>query len=77
MFGSIARGEGTENSDIDLLVDVDPDTRSGRLGILEWVALEEELSRRTGKRVDLVSRQGLSPYIRPFAEREAIVLHEN
>lgn len=55
MFGSWARGEATEQSDIDILVEVDP-----TIG-LRFVDLANELESALGRRVDLVSRRAVKP----------------
>ena len=58
IFGSYARGEQKKNSDIDILVQ----PRKG-MGF-EFAGIEIELSEELGMRVDLVSYNGLSPYIK-------------
>jgi predicted nucleotidyltransferase len=55
LFGSWARGEALEKSDVDVLVDVDPS-----IG-MRFVDLAEELERALGRPVDLVSRNGIKP----------------
>lgn len=55
LFGSWARGEAREDSDVDILVDVDPS-----IG-LRFVDLGDELERALGRRVDLVSRRAIKP----------------
>jgi predicted nucleotidyltransferase len=52
IFGSVARGEDTDESDIDILVDF-----TGPIGI-RFIDLAEELEQKLGRRVDLVSRRG-------------------
>jgi uncharacterized protein len=59
VFGSFARHEENDDSDIDLLVSF-----SSRVGLLEIVALERELSEVFGRKVDLQTEGSLSPYIR-------------
>jgi hypothetical protein len=54
VFGSIARGEETDTSDVDLLVDMDP----GR-SLLDQVRLRRELSQLLGVEVDVVTSGGL------------------
>lgn len=56
LFGSLARGEGGADSDIDLVADLDPDAR---LSILDLIEIEQHLEEKLEHRVDLVSRQGL------------------
>jgi len=75
VFGSCARGQETPESDIDILVELKPPQERLPIG-LKWFDLEEELSRLLGRKVDLVSDEALSPYIRPYVEREQVVLYE-
>lgn len=66
VFGSVARGEATDASDLDLLVDfVGPATFDGFMGLKLF--LEDTL----GVRVDLVTRAALKPRLRPRIEAEA------
>ena len=65
VFGSVVRGEGTLESDVDILVKLKPPNERPPLGLFKWVALEEELSQKLGRKVDLVTEDGISPYIRP------------
>jgi predicted nucleotidyltransferase len=55
LFGSWARGDAAEESDVDILVDVDPS-----IG-LRFIELAEELEQALGRRVDLVSRRAIKP----------------
>jgi len=59
IFGSVARGEQTEASDIDILVEF-----SRPVGFLTFLELEEYLSTRLGAPVDLVTPDALKPLIR-------------
>ena len=76
LFGSTVRGEQRPGSDIDILVKLKPLALRPPLGLFGWVALEETLTRRLGRPVDLVSEDGLSPYIRPYVEREKVIIYE-
>lgn len=69
VFGSVARAESTDESDIDLLVDVE-----ARTSLLEVVALWQDLEELLGRKVDLLTEEGLSPYLRDTILREAIPL---
>jgi predicted nucleotidyltransferase len=71
VFGSVARGEDAEGSDIDLIADF---TR--RKSLLDLVRIEREFSERLGRRVDLLTERGLSPYLRERILREARVVYE-
>ncbi|MDF0593722.1 nucleotidyltransferase family protein [Methanotrichaceae archaeon M04Ac] len=59
IFGSYARGEADEVSDIDLLVDLEDES----LSLMEFIALENHLSDLLGAKVDLVERSALKPAI--------------
>jgi hypothetical protein len=75
LFGSVVKEEETPESDIDILVKLKPLSERPSLG-LKWISLEQELSRILDREVDLVSESGLSPYIRPYIEKELVVLYE-
>ena len=66
LFGSWARGEAREDSDVDVLVEVDPS-----IG-LRFVELGDELERALGRRVDLVSRRAIKPSLWQQIEPELI-----
>jgi uncharacterized protein len=70
VFGSMARGEATEQSDIDLLVKF-----SKRKSLLEMVKLEREISTAVGRNVDLLTESAISPYLRDRVKRELRVLY--
>jgi hypothetical protein len=58
LFGSVARNEAGADSDLDIMVEF-----AAPLGLSQFLALENELSRLTGRNVDLVSRPALKAYI--------------
>lgn len=60
IFGSYARGDQKKNSDIDILIK--PPNNMG----LGFVGLQQELEEKLGKKVDLVSYNGLSPYLKKY-----------
>ncbi|NHK38144.1 nucleotidyltransferase domain-containing protein [Thermus thermophilus] len=72
LFGSFARGEADEKSDVDLLVEFFP----GRTPGLGFARLQEELTRIFGRRVDLHTLGSLSPYLREEVLKEARPIHE-
>ena len=61
LFGSAARGEARPNSDIDLLVEFLPEAEPG---LLDHAGLMLDLEALLGRKVDLVSKNGLKPLIR-------------
>ncbi|KAF0216755.1 MAG: DNA polymerase beta domain-containing [Geobacteraceae bacterium] len=58
VFGSFVRGEQREDSDVDILVEL-----SRPVGFVAFVRLEEHLQTLLGRKVDLVSKKALKPYI--------------
>lgn len=69
VFGSVARGEADEQSDLDLLVEFEP----GR-SLMDHAALWLELQELLGCKVDVVSDRGIKPRIRDRVLREAVPL---
>jgi predicted nucleotidyltransferase len=71
LFGSALRGTDRPDSDVDLLVEFEPEARPS---LLDVVAMEEEMSALLGgRRVDLRTPQDLSRYFREDVLREAQV----
>jgi uncharacterized protein len=69
LFGSVARGEETESSDLDLLIEMD----SGR-GLLDVIAIKQDLEELLGCKVDVVTEAAISPYLRDKVLHEAVSL---
>ena len=67
VFGSVARDEQTDESDIDLLVEF-----SRPVGFVTFMRLEHFLSERLGRPVDLVTSDSLKPVIRQDVLSEVI-----
>ncbi|MDV4343204.1 nucleotidyltransferase family protein [Methanoculleus sp. YWC-01] len=68
IFGSTARGDDRPESDVDVLVEFAP----GQTTFRNFMELAFYLEDLFGRRVDLVTEQGLSRYIRPNVEQEVI-----
>jgi len=68
LFGSLARQEETKDSDVDILVDVDPS-----IG-LKFVTLADRLQEILHCKVDLVSRRGVKPSLLKVIEKESIAV---
>ena len=66
VFGSVARGDTTDHSDLDLLADFEP----GR-DLLDVAGLKVDLESALGCKVDIVEEAGLSPYIKGDVLKEA------
>lgn len=69
VFGSYARGQQKETSDLDLLVDLEP-----HRDLFDLIELKQELEKTLQRRVDVVTEAGLSPYIRAKVLEEARAL---
>ena len=67
LFGSVARGEDAERSDVDLLVEF-----SRPIGFFQFVGLQRALEAILDRRVDLVTPNALKPQLRDRILKEAI-----
>jgi predicted nucleotidyltransferase len=68
LFGSLARNEATADSDIDIMIELDPDAP---IGVFEYVAITHYLSDLFPVRVDVANRHRLKPHMKARAERDA------
>jgi hypothetical protein len=73
LFGSFARGEETEDSDVDLLVKFD---RSLPIGLFAYIRMHRELEEKLGRKVDLVEEGTLRPAVQKTAYRDLKVVYE-
>ena len=71
LFGSAARDEMGPDSDIDILVEFDPNARIG----LEFFDLEQELTNLFGRKVDLGTKVSLKPWVRKNVLRDLRILY--
>jgi predicted nucleotidyltransferase len=69
LFGSLARGESKRTSDIDILIELDP---QAPVGLFEYVAITQYLADLFPVRVDIANRSSLKPLVRPSVERDAL-----
>src|ERR1019366_9551965 len=69
LFGSVARGEQRSDSDIDIMVDLDP---AIVVTIFDYAGVKDFISDMFDSPVDVVSREGLKPLVRPWATADAI-----
>jgi predicted nucleotidyltransferase len=67
LFGSVARGESTADSDVDLLVEFDQP-----IGLFHFFRVQRRLEQILGCRVDLVMREAVKPQLRDRIFREAV-----
>jgi predicted nucleotidyltransferase len=69
LFGSVARGDARADSDVDVLIDLEP----GR-SLLDLIAIKQDLEDILGRSVDVVTEAAISPYLRQRVLAEAIPL---
>jgi len=71
IFGSVARGDFTKDSDIDFLVRF-----SRSKSLLDLVRIERTLSEVLGRKIDLLTEAAISPYLRDNIKKELEVFYE-
>ena len=69
LFGSVARGEARSDSDLDILVELEPDAE---FDVFEYAGLKMYIEGLFVGSVDVVDREALKPHVRPAAERDTI-----
>jgi hypothetical protein len=72
LFGSYARGDADENSDVDVLVDIDSSQPVG----WNYFSWNEELSSKLNKKVDIVSAGWENKYVKPFIDKDKRIIYE-
>ena len=73
LFGSFARGEQREDSDIDIMVSLDP---QGHVGLFKLSGMRLDLMDLLHRDVDLVTDKGLLPFARESAEHDKKLMYE-
>jgi len=71
LFGSMARGEAGPESDIDLLIEIDPDAGLG----LELYGIQEELGTLLGRRVQFAFGSVMRPWLQEWIEDDRIEIY--
>jgi predicted nucleotidyltransferase len=69
LFGSVARDEQRQDSDIDILIELDP---AARVTLYDYVGIKEYIAGLFSESVDVVNKDGLKPAVRPNAAADAI-----
>ncbi len=73
LFGSYSRGEETPESDVDILVEYDPNSR---ISLMTISRIMVALSDAVGKKVDLVEEGHLLPFAQESVEKDKILIYE-
>ena len=71
LFGSVARDEARADSDIDIMIDIDPQTGDG-MSIYDYVNLKRFIGDFFEGPVDVIDSQGLRPLVKPSVMADAI-----
>jgi uncharacterized protein len=71
LFGSYVRGMADNKSDIDILVDLDYSQKIG----LQFIQMKLDLEKLLNNKVDLVSSNGMSKYIKPLVDGEKRLIY--
>lgn len=66
VFGSVARGDDRPDSDVDFLVEFDPNA-----SLLDLIGLQQDIEAILGRRADVITPNGISPFLRDRILREA------
>ena len=69
LFGSVSEGENHSGSDVDIMVEIDPDAR---ITVFDYVELKEYIANLFDEPVDVVNRDGLKSYVAPAATADAV-----
>jgi predicted nucleotidyltransferase len=69
LFGSRARGDNRADSDIDIMVELDP---ASHVTVFRYAGLKDYIAGLFDGPVDVVNRDGLKPYVRPAATADAV-----
>ena len=72
LFGSYSRNEASQDSDVDILVDLDYSHHIG----LGFVQMKLDLEKKLHKPIDLISSEALSKHILPFVNKDKRLIYE-
>ena len=70
IFGSVARGEETETSDVDLMVCL-----RRPVGFVKLNTLSENLEKILAKKVDLVEEEAVNKYLKPYIDKDLVQIY--
>ncbi len=72
LFGSFSRNDAENDSDVDILVDLDYSKHIG----LGFVTMQADLQQKLHKKIDLISSKAVSKFIQPFIDRDKVLIYE-
>jgi uncharacterized protein len=72
VFGSVSRGDERPDSDVDLLVELGPES----MDLIEYIGLKHKLEDTLGKDVDLVTEGNINRHMEPYIRPELKIIYE-
>ena len=72
IFGSFARGDNDENSDVDIAIEINHDKAT--VGFFEFARMERFLEQLLGRKVDLITKRGIKPLIQDEILSQLIIV---
>lgn len=72
LFGSYGRNDADENSDLDILVELDHSSPIG----MKFFSYKDELEELLNIKVDLLSTEGLSRHVKPYIDKDKVLIYE-
>jgi predicted nucleotidyltransferase len=72
LFGSAVHGKMGPDSDVDIMVEFEPGVR---VGLIKSESLVEDLAALSGRRIDLVTKRGLKPWVRAEVLKDLRVIY--
>lgn len=73
VFGSVARNEETNESDLDIVVEIDQQVR---IGLVKFARIKFDLEDLFHRKVDLLAEGGISKFISPYINKDRILIYE-
>lgn len=73
IFGSFSRGEETQKSDVDILVQFDP---QAKVSLIDHIGIPQDLESILTRNVDLVTERSLHPWVKPSVDKDKILIYE-
>ena len=71
LFGSYARDDSTPDSDVDFLLEMDENAN-----LFQFVSIKLHLEKLLNRSVDLVTTNGISPRIKPYIDKDKVLIYE-